>query len=336
VTVPPADAPRVLVSGANGRTGRAVTAALVARGARVRAFIRDAAQQPALAALAAAVARVAGAGSAAGGPPEPLQFALGDMADAASVRAALEGCDALVHIGPPMHPAEKDMTANFIAAAKATGLAHFVYYSVMHPLRTEVRHHRLKLETEEMLVESDLAYTIVQPSRYMQHLENIWGAVTSSGVHGMPFGVDVRFNVADLADLAEATARVVVESAAGAAQPGRHHFAIYELAGPEALSQADMARILSEVLGRAVAARAVPLEEMRQKARAAGLSEDRIEQMAIMNAHYDRHGFRGNPNVLAMLLGREPTRFRAYVARLAAGPHQARGAGVHVDPAHIP
>jgi uncharacterized protein YbjT (DUF2867 family) len=241
------------------------------------------------------------------------------MADAASVRAALEGCDALMYIGPPMHPAEKDMAANFIAAAKAIGLAHFVYYSVMHPLQREVRHHRLKLETEEMLVASDLAYTIVQPARYMQHLENIWSAVTNTGVHGMPFGVDVQFNVADLADLAEATARVVVESAAGAAQPGRHHFAIYELAGPEALSQVDMARILSEVLGRAVAARAVPLEEMRHKARAAGLSEDRIEQMAIMNAHYDRHGFRGNPNVLGMLLGRAPTRFRRYVERLAAG-----------------
>jgi uncharacterized protein YbjT (DUF2867 family) len=324
VTGAAASGPRVLVSGANGRTGRAVTAALVARGARVRAFIRNAAQQPALATLAAP--RPTGDGGAAGGPVAPLQFALGDMADVASVRAALAGCDALVHIGPPMHPAEKEMTANFVAAAKATGLAHFVYYSVMHPLRREVRHHRLKLEAEEQVVESDLAYTIVQPARYMQHLENIWGAVTKTGVHGMPFNVDVRFNVADLADLAEATARVVVDSAAGAAQPGCHHFAIYELAGPEALSQADMARILSEVLGRAVAARAVPLEEMRQKARAAGVSEDRIEQMTVMNAHYDRHGFRGNPKVLAMLLGREPSRFRSYVERLVAAD-RSRDAG---------
>jgi hypothetical protein len=38
--------------------------------------------------------------------------------------------------------------------------------------------------------------------------------------------------------------------------------------------------------------------------------------MQIMNRHYDRYGFLGNPNVLRMLLGRSPTSFRDYVLRL--------------------
>ncbi len=283
---------KVLVTGANGRTGRAVVAALAKRGAAVRAFLRKAEQWPAIQALGAA------------------EHAIGDMGDLASIRAALAGCDALVHIGPPMHPREKEMTALFLQAAKEISLPHFVYYSVMHPLRTEVRHHRLKLETEEIVVESDLPYTIVQPTRYMQHLENIWKAVVEQGVHGMPFNTHLPFNVADLADLAEATAIVVT-------QPG-HLYATYELAGPEPLSQDDMARIIGEVIGRPVTARAVPIEEMQAKARAAGASDDRVEQMTVMNRHYDHHGFRGNPNVLRMVLGREPTRFRAYVERLWA------------------
>jgi uncharacterized protein YbjT (DUF2867 family) len=295
---------KVLVTGANGRTGRAIVQALARANSPqspvlVRAFLRDPAQWPTLAALGAS------------------EHAIGDMADAASVERALEGCDALVHVGPPMHPDEKTMTANFVAAAQRQKLRHFVYYSVLQPLRREVRHHRLKLETEELVVESDLPYTIVQPTRYMQHLENIWKAVSEQGVHGMPFSTRVRFNVADLADLAEATARVVAESAPGAARPGAHLFATYELAGPEALSQDDMAAILTEVLGRAVVARAVPLEEMRAKARTAGLGDDRIEQMTVMNRHYDAHGMRGNPNVLRMLLGREPTTYRQYAQRLA-------------------
>lgn len=240
------------------------------------------------------------------------------MADEASIAVALEGCDALVHIGPPMHPDELSITQNFGRAAAAQKLAHFVYYSVMHPLRREVRHHRLKLETEERIVESDLMYTIVQPARYMQHLENIWKAVTEQGLHSMPFSTKVPFNVADLADLAEATARVVLESAADGATPGRHHFATYELAGPEPLSQDEMAKILTEELGREVVAQALPLDIMAARAAATGLSEDRIEQMRIMNDHYDRHGFRGNPNVLAMLLGRPPNRFRDYVRQLVA------------------
>ena len=38
--------------------------------------------------------------------------------------------------------------------------------------------------------------------------------------------------------------------------------------------------------------------------------------MLVMNAHYDHYGFRGNANILAWLLGREPTRFADYVSRL--------------------
>ncbi len=295
---------RVLVSGAHGRTGRAVVHALarpaegVGAPATVRAFVRNPSQREAVESFGAA------------------ETALGDMTDRASIARALEGCDALVHIGPPMHPLEREMTGNFIAAARDAGLRHFVYYSVLQPLRREIRHHRLKLEAEEDLVESGLTYTIVQPSRYMQHLDPIWKSVLAEGVHAMPFSTEVRFNVVDLLDLAEAVARVVLESAAGASRPGRHHFATYELAGPEALSQDDMARIISEVTGRSVVARALPIAEMQAKARAAGASDDRVEQMTAMNQHYDGHGMRGNPRVLAMLLGREPADFRGHVRRL--------------------
>lgn len=299
---------RVLVTGANGRTGRAVIAALARLAGdttaggpvTIRAFIRRAEQAPALAVLGAA------------------EHAVGDLADAGSLEAALAGCDALVHIGPPMHPDEHVMMLRLIDAARHAQLAHFVYYSVMHPLRREVRHHRLKLEAEESLVESGLTYSIVQPTRYMQHLDGLWKTVTGQGVHAMPFSIDQACSVADLADLAEATARVVLESRADGATPGKHHYAIYELGGPEALSQRDMAGILSEELGRPVVAQALPLDVMAERARAAGFGEDRIEQMRIMNAHYDRHGFRGNPNVLTMLLGRPPTRYRDYVRRLIA------------------
>ena len=39
--------------------------------------------------------------------------------------------------------------------------------------------------------------------------------------------------------------------------------------------------------------------------------------MLTMNSHYDQYGFRGNPNVLRWILGREPNTFENYVRRLA-------------------
>jgi uncharacterized protein YbjT (DUF2867 family) len=143
----------------------------------------------------------------------------------------------------------------------------------------------------------------------MQHLEPIWHTVLDTGVHAMPFGVERRFSVVDLLDIAEAVARVVTREA--------DHYATYELAGPEPLSQRDMADVISRVTGRRVTAEAVSLRAMESAVRAKGLSDDRIEQMRIMNDHYDRHGFPGNSNVLGWLLGRPPTTFETYVRRLA-------------------
>ena len=282
-----------LLTAANGRTGRAVLKALAATGADVKVFIRDERQWPALQQLGAA------------------SYALGDMEDAATIGAAMASCDTIIHIGPPIHPSEVEITSRFIDAAKAHSVSRFVYYSVMHPLRRAVRHHRLKLDAEETLIESGLPYTIVQPIRYMQHLELIWKRVLETGVHAMPFNVDVKFNVADLRDLADATAIV-------ATNPG-HLYATYELAGPEALSQRDMAAVVSRVLGREIRAEALSLEQMEKNARAAGASDDRVTQMLTMNRHYDQYGFHGNPNVLRWVLGREPNTFENFVRRVAAG-----------------
>lgn len=284
----------LLLTGANGRTGRALLTAMAARGVPVRAMVRNPDQAPALAGLGA------------------REVVVADMERPETLAAAMAGADAVLHIGPPMHPRELEITTNLIGMAAAQGLGHFIYYSVMHPQSRAIRHHRLKSEAEAVLIDSGVPFTVLQPSRYMQHLAPIWATVVRDGVHAMPFDVTRRFSVVDLADLAEAAAIV-------AAEGQRHHHAIYELAGPEALSQRDMAAIIGAVLGREIEARAVPFAEMEARARAAGASEDRVQQMLAMNRHYDAHGFLGNPNVLAMLLGRAPGDFRSYVARLAEG-----------------
>lgn len=282
----------ILLTGANGRTGRAVLTALVARGADVRAFVRNPQYAEDLLELGA------------------REVVIGDMATSEDVERGVVECAKVIHIGPPMSPDEVSMTMSFVAAAKRNAVDQFVYYSVMHPFRREVRHHSLKLEATERLVESGVPYTIIEPARYMQHLELIWSKVINAGDFAMPFDVDQKFNVVDLADLAEATAAIATES--------NHLYATYELAGPQALSQRDMAKVCAEILGRVVTAREVALDDMARAAEARGINADRIEQMQIMNAHYTDHGFLGNPNILTWVLGRTPTTFRSYIERLVA------------------
>jgi uncharacterized protein YbjT (DUF2867 family) len=227
--------------------------------------------------------------------------------DPDSLRLALTGVGQVLHICPPMHPKEDAIARTMIGLAGELAVDRFVLYSVLHPLLADVPHHDRKLQAERALVDSGLNYTILQPARYMQHLTMIWKTVLSTGVHTMPFGTTVRFNLVDLTDLAEAAARIMTE-------PG-HDAATYQLAGPDALSQEDCTKIISSVLGRPVRAAAKSIEDFRRDAAAAGMPSERIEVMTRMNAHYDAHGLVGNSNVLRWLLGREPTRFAEFVRR---------------------
>jgi uncharacterized protein YbjT (DUF2867 family) len=279
----------ILVTGASGKTGQRMVASIAKKGGIVRAFVRR---------------------PEAGGPLKQAgaaQITLGDLMDHDSLRLAIAGAGQVLHICPPMHPKEDVITQTMIGLAGELAVGRFVLYSVLHPLLADVPHHNRKLRAERGLVDSGLTYTILQPSRYMQHLTMIWKTVLATGVHTMPFGTTARFSLVDLADLAEATARIMTE-------PG-HGAATYQLAGPEALNQDDCAAILTAILGRPIRAVAKPIEDFRRDVRAAGMPAERIEIMTKMNAHYDAHGLVGNSNVLRWLLGREPTRFAEFVRR---------------------
>jgi hypothetical protein len=111
----------------------------------------------------------------------------------------------------------------------------------------------------------------------------------------------------DLEDVAAAAAVIVT-------QPG-HVGATYELAGPDVVSQDEVAGILSQQLGRPVHLQVVPLDEWERQARTSGMGEYQVEALVKMFRYYERHGFWGNPRVLGCLLGRSPTSFEAFVER---------------------
>ncbi|MFN3890604.1 MAG: SDR family oxidoreductase [Beijerinckiaceae bacterium] len=281
----------VLVTGASGRTGRACVARLLDKGASLRAFVRREA--------AAVELRAQGV----------MEVVVGDMFAPDAMTRALEGVHAVLHICPPMHPQEDELAIEMIARAKEAVVRRFVLWSVLHP-HIDVPHHRRKFRAESALIDSGLAFTILQPCRYMQHLETIWPQIRATGVHSFPFSTKSRFSLAHIDDLASAAANILMSNG--------HENAVYELAGPDALSQDDCASIIAEVTGRNVRAERASLEIFLNKARAAEMPEWRIETLRVMNAHYDLHGLNGNGNVLGWLLGRPARTFRDYVSEFEA------------------
>jgi uncharacterized protein YbjT (DUF2867 family) len=284
---PPAANGSLLITGAAGKTGRAVIQALAARGRAPRAFVRRPEDAPIVTAL--------GAGS----------VVAGDLRDAADLRRALVGVDAVYHICPNVHPDELAIGRLVLREAQAAGVGRFVFHSVLHPQAERMPHHWQKLRIEEALFESQLDWTILQPAPYMQNLLAGWRAVVADGVFTVPYPVETRLSLVDLADVAAVAARVLAEP--------DHVFAIYELAGTPPLSQIEVAAALAQALGRPVQARSEPVEAWA--ARAGGLGAYQRDTLKAMFAYYARYGLPGSPRVLTWLLGRPPGTLAAVAAR---------------------
>ncbi len=283
----------VLLTGAAGKTGQAVLRALARRGVQVRVLVRRREQARALQDLGATEALV------------------GDLLEPGSLLRAMRGVRSVYHIPPNMHPEEVRIGLHVIGAARQAGVERLVYHSVLHPQAQAIPHHWKKLRVEEQLFESGLAFTVLQPAAYMQNLLAYRESVFQEGILRVPYSPEAPFSLVDLEDVAEAAARLLVE-------PG-HEDAIYELAGPERLSLAQAAAVLSQVLGRPVRAERLSLRAWQAQARRGGLPPYARRALSAMFRYYDKYGLVGNPNALTWLLGRPPTDFATFARRAFPG-----------------
>jgi len=225
-----------------------------------------------------------------------------ELADPQSVRAAIDGVDAIYMIPPSLHPQEDDFAITVLRAAEDAGVKRFVYTSVLHPHTPALRHHMRKARAEAAIRDSSLSWTMLQPSMYAQMVFLMFGGAPAGQVR-VPFDTSLTFSVIDLRELSAVAVKVLTEAG--------HEFASYELCGP-GLTMGEMVRIAGRVRG-------VELEPTRIDPSSAALPNKFSEHpseaadMRAMWEDYDHHGLRGNTNVLEMLLGRPPTRFEDVV-----------------------
>lgn len=103
----------ILMTSANGKTGRHVNPMLAAKGESVRALdISDKAVE--LKSIGAA------------------EVVVGDTLDPSTLKKAMQGVHAVIHVGPAFHPQEAEMGKAVIDAASAAKVDRFVCFSVTH------------------------------------------------------------------------------------------------------------------------------------------------------------------------------------------------------------
>ncbi len=277
----------ILVTAANGNQGKLLIPKLLAAGAAVRACVRTEASRTLL--RAAGVADVV----------------VGDISDPEILARAMEGVEKVYHVGPTLHPKEREMGFAAIDAARASGVEHFVLSSVLHAITTDLVQHKIKRDIEEHLLSSGLDFTILQPSNYM--LPHRLRPVFERGIFQLPWSLERYQSLVDLGDVTEVVATVLADS--------EHHAgATYELVSSGRYTAHDLGKIMSEVLGRDIAVEQISADTFF-KERVGEPSHFPYEArvMHAISARYSSHDFVGNPNVLTWLLGRPPTTYAQFV-----------------------
>ena len=287
----------ILVTGAAGKTGRAVITALARKKQSVRALVHREEQVRPVEELGA------------------TDILVGDMRSIETLERAVDGVESLYHISPNVDPGEFQMGKLIVGSAVSARVGHFVFHSVLHPQVESMPHHWMKMRVEEALLGSGLDFSILQPAPYMQNLHGQLGTILERGVYEVPYSVNAPMSLVDLDDVAEAASEVLANPT--------HAGATYELAGPEILTPKQVARILSRHLNREVRAAQISLESWKQRAQTAGLGSYQLDTLAKMFTYYDCNGLWGNPLTLRTLLGRQPASFSEYVERaIPSGPSE--------------
>jgi len=228
-----------------------------------------------------------------------------DFEDQASLHAAFTHVDKVFLI-TPFAEDEVEMAKTLIDEAKKKGVKHIVKLSAMGADATPGitlgrRHH----EIEQYIEDSGIAYTFLRPSSFMQNYQNYdaesikrEGQFYQSTGNGKVAYIDAR-------DIAA----VGVEILTGTGHEGK----AYDLTGLEALSNYEVAQVLSEVRRKQVTFVDVPEEAARQAMLAQQIPEWMVDALLELNRLY-KAGYGGNiTDTVQQITGRVPHTFREFV-----------------------
>jgi uncharacterized protein YbjT (DUF2867 family) len=270
-----------------GKVGSAAARLLAQRGEPVRILVRDPEKATALAQAGAEVAE-------------------GDLEVPATIDAAMQGVSAVLLVSPAI-PAQE---LNVVASAVRAGAGHVVKITSKASADSPIARRRAQTDIENGLIASGLGYTLLRNNAYMQNFLMLAPAIAKTSSFGSSTG-DGRVGLIDARDVAAVAAQIAVS-------PAPHAGKTYWPTGPERLSYADAAAVLSTVLGRPITFRSLTFEEQRQAMINAGVPE----AIAEMNAQALSLSAQGDSDWITddvpSLLGRPARTFEQFATDHAA------------------
>lgn len=277
---------KVLITGATGTVGREIVRALAGRSVEVLVGTRDPSQAA----------------------PAGARLVKLDWADPSTFAPALAGVDSLFLLTPFIEDFETPARA-LLAAAKAAGVSFVLKLSASGvsedgPFEGSRQHARL----ERAIAESGVGWAVLRPTFFMSNpLHFQRDSVLRDGAfYGASGGQRIAY--VSPADIGATAAAILVS-------PAEHRGRTYQLTGPEALTDEEVARQHEIALGRPVRFVDLPLESYAAGLAQQGMPGWVVQAMSALEG-VKRNGWAAatSPDVAAVL-GRSPETLASWLGR---------------------
>lgn len=282
---------KVLVTGVTGSIGKATVEQLLKKGIPASQIIGLSRKKEQIEDLAA----------------KGVEVRFGDYFDYDSLLRAFEGIDKVMLTSTVAFTDRSTQHFNAITAARQAGVKHVVYMAIMRRegsgrIMPEVT--ESDLFTEQVLKSSGLDYTIVYHPPFMD--------VLSLYFDPNPYENGIKVP-ADNGKMAAATRDELAEAHAIILSIPGHENKTYSLGGSNAVSFADIAKILAEIKGQPVPFTTITTAEYIDGIMAKGVPRHVAEFITSWVTAINEGEFEYQSGDLERLLGRKTKTFRAYL-----------------------
>jgi len=271
----------IVVTGATGQLGRLVVEGLLKK-----------------VAPAEVVAAVRDPGKAAEFAARGVQVRRADYDDPASLGAAFAGADKVLLISSSTPGGRLAQHEAVVTAAREAGVGHLAYTSVLYADTTKLSLAPDHKATEEAVRASGLPFTFLRNGWYTENYAQTIGQALAVGSFAGAAG-DGRLGAVPRLDFAEAAVEVLTGEG--------HEGQVYELAGDEPFSYADLAAAVTAAAGKEVTYQNLTVEQYRKVLVGAGLPEPVAAMLADADRGIADGELASTSGDLSRLLGRPTT-----------------------------
>jgi uncharacterized protein YbjT (DUF2867 family) len=248
----------IVVTGATGTVGSKVVQELIDRKIPVRAVVRDLAKATKL-------------------PQDGVEVVQADLGVPESLERAFTGADKLfLASGSAENQAE--LQGNAVRMAKKTGIRQIVKLSVLGASPdSPVKLARWHYQNDQEIRSSGIAWTILQPTFFIDNFLSYAPTIKTEGAFYAPMK-NGKASMVDARDIAAVAVTALT-------QPG-HEGKTYEITGPKAISYDDVAKTLTQAIGRPVKYVDVPLETARSNMLQMGMPSWYVEDLLTLSKFF--------------------------------------------------